>query len=65
MECSKDKNLKDCLCTYADCSKKGKCCECIRFHQGVGEIPACFFSPKAEKTYNRSIEKFIEDYQNK
>ena len=27
----------------------------------MGELPACFFSKEAEKTYDRSIGKFIED----
>jgi len=26
-------------------------------------MPACFFPPDVEKTYDRSIEKFIEGWQ--
>jgi hypothetical protein len=25
-----------------------------------GEMPACFFPPEVERTYNRSIEAFIK-----
>jgi len=57
MECiNKEKNLKDCNCTY-DCDKKGLCCECIKYHRDRGEFPACFFSKDAEKTFDRSFEK--------
>ena len=56
-------NLEDnkefCNCTYP-CSRKGKCCECIQYHQQRGELPACFFPEEAEATYNRSIEYFVE-----
>lgn len=57
--CNKEKNLKICTCTYEPCSRKGLCCECVLYHRKNGEIPGCFFSPKDEKTYNRSIEFFI------
>lgn len=58
MECNKERNLESCNCTYP-CSKKGICCECIAYHRSLGELPACYFDEKAEKTYNRSIEYFI------
>lgn len=59
MDCKIDENLKRCTCTYEPCSRKGICCDCIEYHKKSDEIPACFFSPDAEKTYNRSIEYFI------
>ena len=63
MNCSnKDENLKKCNCTYANCSRKGKCCECLAFHRSMNELPACYFSVTAEKTYDRSIEKFLEGH---
>ncbi len=65
MECQQEKNLKDCPCTYSDCDKKGICCECIKYHWQRNELPACFFSKEAEKTYDRSIKKFIEDQENR
>jgi len=61
MECRQKENLKTCPCTYPDCSRKGICCQCLAYHQKRGELPACCFSPEAEKTYDRSIEKFIKD----
>jgi hypothetical protein len=59
MQCKKEKNLVNCPCTY-DCNLKGICCECIKEHRKKGELPACYFSPEAEKTYDRSIENFIK-----
>lgn len=60
MNCKKEQNLKNCPCTYS-CDKKGVCCECIKYHLSRKELPACYFSAEAEKTYDRSIEKFIKD----
>ena len=54
-------NKSECACTYGHCPRKGICCECIRYHKKRGELPGCFFSAEAEKTYDRSIRKFIED----
>jgi hypothetical protein len=31
----------------------------------MDEVPACFFPDYIEKTYDRSIEKFIEYYSKK
>ena len=53
-------NLKECQCTYVGCEKRGKCCECISYHKKRGELPGCVFPPLIEKTYNRTIEKFVE-----
>ncbi|MBW1971675.1 MAG: hypothetical protein JRI44_02375 [Deltaproteobacteria bacterium] len=61
MECSIEQNLKNCPCTYPYCDKKGKCCECIAYHRSLNELPACYFSPEAEKSYDRSIARFIAD----
>lgn len=54
------KNLSKCNCTYEPCSRKGHCCECIAYHRSLGELPACYFTEEQEKTYNRSIEYFIQ-----
>jgi hypothetical protein len=48
-----------CNCTYTPCPRKGICCECIAYHRRSDELPACFFPPEAERTYNRSIGNFI------
>lgn len=60
MECRKGKNLKSCPCTY-NCERKGLCCECVRYHLKRRELPGCYFSKEAEKTYDRSFGKFIEE----
>lgn len=59
MECEKQENKKFCNCTYP-CERKGKCCECLRYHLQRRELPACCFPKDVEKTYNRSFEKFAE-----
>ncbi len=58
-----EENKESCSCSYEPCSRKGKCCECIRYHWKHGELPGCFFSPEAEKTYDRSVRNFIQSYQ--
>lgn len=55
-------NLARCTCTYEPCSRKGKCCECIQYHWGMGQLPGCLFPPEVEKTYDRSLRRFIECY---
>lgn len=57
---NQEENLKNCPCTYPGCDKKGICCECLRYHLSRHELPACCFPPEVEKTYDRSIEKFVE-----
>ena len=59
--CPNQKNPVQCTCTYPSCSRHGKCCECVAYHRRSGEVPGCFFSAEAEKTYDRSIEAFIRD----
>ncbi|MGB9589547.1 MAG: DUF6485 family protein [candidate division WOR-3 bacterium] len=58
-QCDQKNNLDFCTCTYEPCSRKGFCCECIKYHRDMGELPACFFPPEAERTYDRSIEHFL------
>ncbi|NIO21863.1 MAG: hypothetical protein GTN76_14315 [Candidatus Aenigmarchaeota archaeon] len=61
MECpNRDKNLEECTCSYPGCKRKGMCCECIRHHREAGEMPGCLFPPEAEKTFDRSVRKFVE-----
>ncbi|MCG8342092.1 MAG: DUF6485 family protein [Chlorobiales bacterium] len=62
MECRKEENLERCNCTYDPCPRKGICCECIDYHKGKGQVPACLFPDDAERTWDRSIAKFIEVY---
>jgi hypothetical protein len=58
-QCGVDKNKARCTCTYEPCPRKGLCCECVTYHKKSGELPGCYFSPEAEKTYDRSISFFI------
>lgn len=61
MDCEEKENLANCNCTYPGCSRKGKCCQCLKYHLAQDELPACCFSEQAEKTYDRSIANFIKD----
>jgi hypothetical protein len=58
MECNIEANKSNCNCTYEPCSRKGKCCECIRYHLRMDELPACAFPPDIEHTYDRSFVRF-------
>jgi hypothetical protein len=55
-----ERNMKNCNCTYEPCSRKGICCECIAYHRRMGELPACYFSDDVERTWDRSIRKFVQ-----
>ena len=62
MQCSNtQKNIERCNCTYEGCPRKRMCCECLHYHLAKGQLPACCFSKEAEKTFDRSFEKFIQD----
>jgi len=66
MDClNKKKNSDFCTCTYAVCSRKGICCECVRYHLSQDELPGCFFPPEAERTYNRSKQYYCAVWQGK
>jgi len=58
MECNKKINLSHCNCSYSPCSRKGICCECLRYHLASRELPACVFPADIEQTYDRSFERF-------
>jgi len=61
-ECpSKSANLNHCNCTYEPCPRKGICCECVEYHRKMGELPACYFSDDVERTYDRSIARFVRE----
>ena len=54
-------NTRECPCTYP-CPRHGKCCDCVAHHRAHNEgVPACFFSPEAEATYDRSVENLARD----
>lgn len=60
MNCQKESNKERCNCSYEPCSRKGICCECIKYHLERKELPDCCFPDDVEKTYDRSFEKFAE-----
>ncbi len=62
-ECNVSQNEANCTCTYEGCSRKGMCCECLQYHWSMKELPGCLFPPEVEKTYDRSLAKFIATYQ--
>ncbi|OHD65888.1 MAG: hypothetical protein A2176_03510 [Spirochaetes bacterium RBG_13_51_14] len=58
-----NKNVALCNCSYEPCIRKGKCCECIQYHRRSNELPACFFTDSVEKTYDRSVKRFIQCFK--
>ncbi|MCS7258746.1 MAG: DUF6485 family protein [candidate division WOR-3 bacterium] len=59
-ECRVVINKQRCPCTFESCGRRGRCCECVTYHRQQNELPACYFPRNVEKTYDRSIRKFIE-----
>ena len=59
MDCKKASNRTDCSCTYEPCPRKGFCCDCVAYHRRNGELPGCFFTAEAERTYDRSMSNFL------
>ena len=63
-DCSNfENNMNECSCSYGSCSRQGKCCECIRHHKNNNELPACYFPPEVESTFDRSISRFVSLYK--
>jgi len=62
-QCDQERNLEKCSCTYTSCDKRGLCCEGIAYHRSKGELPGCLFPEDVEKTYDRSIERFVRTFQ--
>ncbi|MBW8001108.1 MAG: cytosolic protein [Planctomycetes bacterium] len=60
MECKKEKNLQDCICSYPGCERKGICCDCISYHLKSKQLPGCCFPQDIEKTYDRSFTAFAK-----
>ncbi|MCP3925132.1 MAG: hypothetical protein GY714_21370 [Desulfobacterales bacterium] len=36
-----EQNKLDCDCTKESCDKKGMCCDCVRHHKKIGNLPLC------------------------
>jgi hypothetical protein len=62
VECRKVQTLKECNCTYP-CERRGLCCECVAYHRGSGELPACYFDAAHERTYDRSVAAYRRQEQ--
>ena len=60
--CNLEANLKKCTCTYEPCVRKGKCCECLSYHWRHQELPGCLFPAEVERTYDRSLRRFLQAY---
>ncbi|MDD5557611.1 MAG: DUF6485 family protein [bacterium] len=63
MECKIDRNRGICTCSYEPCARKGVCCDCLASHWRAGELPGCLFPPDIERTYDRSVERFVQTYR--
>jgi len=55
-------NKSRCNCSYEPCSRKGNCCECLRYHLAMKQLPACAFPDDVERTYDRSFRRFAQIY---
>jgi hypothetical protein len=62
-ECKTAKNKAKCNCTYEPCGRKGVCCDCLAYHWRNRELPACLFPDAVERTWDRSLRRFIEIYK--
>ncbi len=60
MECKKKENLGGCNCSYGGCDKKGVCCECLRSHLMMKQLPGCCFPDEVEKTFDCSFAMFAK-----
>ena len=63
MKCKVEENLKNCPCSYPGCDKKGRCCDCLKYHLSRQELPACCFPPEVEETFDRSFAKFLATHK--
>ncbi|MFW5722194.1 MAG: DUF6485 family protein [Desulfohalobiaceae bacterium] len=53
-------NARFCTCTFPGCPRHGLCCECMHYHRQRNELPACYFTPEEERTYNRSLSFYFQ-----
>ncbi len=62
MGCDNQKCGDNCPCTYAGCERHGNCCQCVAYHRDRNEMVACYFTPEVEKTWDRSMARFLSQY---
>ncbi len=41
MDCKKEENEKECACKDTTCKNHGICCDCIKNHRKLGNLPRC------------------------
>lgn len=58
MQCTGKDN---CACTYTACARRGNCCQCVAYHRGSDQFPACFFSAATERSHDRSFKMLLKD----
>jgi len=63
MDCTQQKNAAQCPCTYTSCDKRGACCRCVAYHRSKNQMVACYFTPEAERTYDRSMKAFLAQHR--
>jgi len=63
MECKQEENINNCTCTYEPCERKGICCECIAYHRKNQQLPGCLFPSDVERTYDRSLKRFLSAFK--
>ena len=64
VECPRyEQNMAECICTWEPCGKKGNCCLCLASHLSAGEVPGCFFPREVERTYDRSMGRFMREFE--
>ncbi|MEW6443285.1 MAG: DUF6485 family protein [bacterium] len=59
---NRQSHVERCACSYEPCSRKGMCCACVEYHRSKRELPACYFPESVERTYDRSIRRFLQAY---
>ncbi|MBI4826966.1 MAG: hypothetical protein HY807_11210 [Nitrospirae bacterium] len=64
MKCKMEEHKKFCNCTYKNCERRLKCCECLHYHREKMQLPACYFTNEAERTYDRSVSNFFRMLNN-
>lgn len=64
MECQQSTaTAVKCPCTYVGCERRGACCKCVSFHRSRNQMVACYFTPEAEATYDRSMDNFLKQFK--
>ena len=63
MDCIQKENSAKCPCTYTGCERRGACCKCVAYHRANNQMVACYFTPEAERTHDRSMRSFLAQFK--